>query len=311
MTQATSNDRAAGHPYRLFPVRVRRTRRVSPSFVRITFGGPELASFADNGYDQRIKLVLPMPGVGFGHLSDGPDWYQHWRELPDNLRNPLRTYTVRAARPESGEVDVDFALHGTTGPASRWAADAGPGDAVVIVGPDARYPGEHGGIDFRPHHDATGILLAGDETAAPAICGILEKLPGHSSGHALIEVPHAVDTQPVRHPPGMRVAWLGRDGAPHGSRLVPAVQTVAPRLLTATAAQRSGQRLDDVDIDTDLLWDVPDHRAAPAGGPYAWLAGEAGVIKRLRRHLVTDLGFNRRNVAFMGYWRHGRSEPCA
>ena len=43
--------------------------------------------------------------------------------------------------------------------------------------------------------------------------------------------------------------------------------------------------------------------------PYAWLAGEAGVIKTLRRHLVVDLGWDRRAVAFMGYWRRpGRGE---
>jgi NADPH-dependent ferric siderophore reductase len=41
---------------------------------------------------------------------------------------------------------------------------------------------------------------------------------------------------------------------------------------------------------------------------YAWLAGEAAVIKTLRRHLVTDCGVDRRSVAFMGYWRQGRAE---
>ncbi|NTW42518.1 MAG: siderophore-interacting protein, partial [Cellulomonadaceae bacterium] len=41
---------------------------------------------------------------------------------------------------------------------------------------------------------------------------------------------------------------------------------------------------------------------------YAWLAGEAGVIKTLRRHLVTGCGVDRKSVAFMGYWRAGRPE---
>ena len=59
-------------------------------------------------------------------------------------------------------------------------------------------------------------------------------------------------------------------------------------------------------MDTQLLWDSPD---APAnGGFYAWLAGEAGAIKALRRFLVTDTGVDRTRVAFMGYWRMGRSE---
>ena len=53
-----------------------------------------------------------------------------------------------------------------------------------------------------------------------------------------------------------------------------------------------------------------DVAAAGAGvaGTYAWIAGEAGSVKLLRRHLVSEVGVARTNVAFMGYWRHGRSE---
>jgi NADPH-dependent ferric siderophore reductase len=63
--------------------------------------------------------------------------------------------------------------------------------------------------------------------------------------------------------------------------------------------------LADVDVDRAILWEVP---AAPASGPalYAWLAGEAGVIRQLRRHLVAGRGLDRGSVAFMGYWRQGR-----
>jgi NADPH-dependent ferric siderophore reductase len=45
-------------------------------------------------------------------------------------------------------------------------------------------------------------------------------------------------------------------------------------------------------------------------GIYAWLAGEAGVIRALRRHLVSERGIDRRTVAFMGYWRIGRAEAA-
>jgi len=41
---------------------------------------------------------------------------------------------------------------------------------------------------------------------------------------------------------------------------------------------------------------------------YAWLVGEAGVIRTPRRRLVTECGVDRRAVAFMGYWRLGRAE---
>jgi len=64
--------------------------------------------------------------------------------------------------------------------------------------------------------------------------------------------------------------------------------------------------LEDVDVDTGILWEVPE--PADVSRFYAWLAGEAAVIKALRRHLVTDCGVDRRSVAFMGYWRQGRAE---
>ncbi|MDQ3221923.1 MAG: siderophore-interacting protein, partial [Gemmatimonadota bacterium] len=61
------------------------------------------------------------------------------------------------------------------------------------------------------------------------------------------------------------------------------------------------------DVDNAIPWDVPGD-SQPLGGVYAWLAGEAGVIKNLRRLLVTGAGLHRPSVAFMGYWREGDAE---
>ena len=70
------------------------------------------------------------------------------------------------------------------------------------------------------------------------------------------------------------------------------------------------------DIDPDL-WETPTYSSAGesvegvatrARQRYAWIAGEAGMVKALRRFLVTDAGLDRRQVAFMGYWRLGRAE---
>ncbi|WP_213455941.1 siderophore-interacting protein [Rhizomonospora bruguierae] len=292
-------------PWRVFTVEVRALRRLSPSFLRVTFTGPDLDRFADNGYDQRIKLALPLPGT-VGELPDGADWYRRWRELPVDRRCPIRTYTVRAVRRQVPEVDVDLVLHGDGGPATRWARRARVGDQLAVVGPDAGYDGPHGGLEFRPPRGAT-LLLAGDETAAPAICGILERLPAEARGHALIEVPDPADALPLAGPPGVAVTWLARAGQGHGSRLVPAVTALAAELLPVPApAGAAPGPLTDVDVDREILWEVP----APAGPAplYAWLAGEAGVIRGLRRHLVTERGVDRGAVAFMGYWRLGRAE---
>jgi NADPH-dependent ferric siderophore reductase len=288
--------------YRTFGVQVRRLHRLSPTFLRVTFTSAGLASFADNGFDQRIKLVLPLPGRGVADMPDGPDWFARWRALPDDRRNPLRTYTVRAARPGQREVDVDVVLHGDGGPAARWAQVVRPGDELALVGPNAGYDGDHGGLEYRPPARMGATLLAGDETAVPAIAAILERLPAGARGEALLEVPETADELDLHRPQGVRVKWLARNGADHGTHLVPAVQTAAGRLLTDP---KPGQHLDDADVDEEL-WDTPQEPVAD--GLYAWLAGEARVIRTLRRHLVTERGLDRRSVAFMGYWRRGHAE---
>ncbi|WP_320068771.1 siderophore-interacting protein [Micromonospora sp. RTGN7] len=299
-------------PWRQFAVEVRAVRRLSPSFLRVTFIGPDLDRFADNGYDQRIKLVLPLPGGRGAQLPDGADWHARWRALPEDQRCPVRTYTVRAVRPHLAEVDIDLVLHGDGGPASRWAHRVRPGDEAVILGPDAGYLGEHGGIEFRP--PATDrLLLAGDETAVPAICAILERLPLDARGRVLLEVPEPADALSVVTPADVEVSWLPRDGAPHGSRLVPAVAAATEKLLTRRAPAPAGpsgrDSIADVDVDRDFLWEVPNPAVPAPGSLYAWLAGEAGMIRTLRRHLVAERGVDRRAVAFMGYWRLGRADP--
>nr|BFF17275.1 hypothetical protein GCM10025730_07960 [Promicromonospora thailandica] len=238
----------------------------------------------------------------------------------------MRTYTVRTVRQNLREVDVDVVMHGDTGPASRWALTAAAGDPMVIMGPNAEYDGVHGGVEFAPPSTSHALLLAGDETAAPAIAAICESLPRDAVGEVFLEVPHPEDGWDVGAPEGVRVHWLARDGREHGDVLVPAVQDAADRLLamgvrpsssettpalTAAGLDLSGEA-DDVDIDAGILWEVPVDQA---GQPlvqetvlYAWLAGEASVIKTLRRYLVNECQVDRKSVAFMGYWRKGRAE---
>ncbi|WP_430786275.1 siderophore-interacting protein [Actinoplanes sp. G11-F43] len=295
------------HPFRFFPVQVARTERLSPNFLRVTFTGDELAHFGDNGWDQRIKLIPPLPGSGFAHLPTGPDWYTRWRELPDEQRNPIRTYTIRDVRAADREIDVDMVLHGVNGPASRWAVAAVPGSEMTVLGPNAEFGGPSGGIDFHPPAGTRRILLVGDETAVPAIASILSRLPDDTVGHALLEVPEGADQLAITAPPGFTVTWLPRDGEAHGVKVIPAVHEVATRLI-GDCVPAATTTLEDVDIDEGILWEVPDETVSAPDGFYAWLAGEAGVIKTLRRHLVAECGVDRRSVAFMGYWRLGRAE---
>lgn len=298
--------------YRPFAVQVARLQRLSPNFLRVTFAGVDLDEFSTNGYDQRIKVLLPLPGCGIDDCPTDADWYGAWRALPPERQMPIRTYTVRALRPESCEVDVDFALHGATGPASAWAEAAAIGDEVVLIGPNSRFPGPTGGFEWHPPVDASCLLVAGDETAVPAICAIVESLPAGQRARVLLEVAEAADALTIAAPAGVQVTWLPRSsgagmpaarGALLTAAVVDALAELADDLTPSPVAA-----LEDVDVDSGILWDVPTEESTPtrSSGVYVWLAGEAAVVKGLRRHLVQEVGIDRHSVAFMGYWREGR-----
>lgn len=308
------SDVATRPAYRPYRARVARRRQLAPHFVRLTFTGSDFAHFGTAGHDQRVKVVLPASdgtlsdiGQDDPEIIDAGTWHQVWRALPEAQRTPFRTYTVRRIDPLRAELDLDFVLHHEPGPAGAWAERARIGDEVVIVGPDARSPHSHIGLDWHPG-PARRLLLAGDETAAPAIGAILESLRGRPVlADAFIEVPTDEDTLPITNADHLRVRWLPRGAREHGAALIDAVDEWARAHgdVLAAAAAPAPQRLDDIDVDRDLLWDSP---AESDGEFYAWIAGESATVKTLRRRLVQGAGVDRRRVAFMGYWRRGRSE---
>ncbi|MFH9065637.1 siderophore-interacting protein [Streptomyces coeruleorubidus] len=274
---------AVAAPFRFFSLQVVRTRRLGPSLVRVTFGGPDLHAFHSDGRDQSLSLFLPHPGqpepVVPLELGDG--WWQGWRELPDGVRAVMRSYTLRALRRDPDEIDIDFALHGIepdasvqAGPASRWAARAAAGDRVLLLGPAVA---DNRAIRFRPPEDTDLVVVWGDETAVPAASAIVEALPAGTRARVWLEVPHAGDIQDLPTEADAEITWLVRDEK--GDQ--------GPS--TALAALREAQ--------------LP-----PAERPYVWIAGESGCVKELRRHFVRERGIDRRRVTFVGYWRRGVSE---
>ncbi len=316
-----------------FGTHVLGVERIGENFTRITLGGADLEHFGagPQPLDLRIKLLMQTDAAGntsrqFGSLRPGAvlsadeatGWYRRWLGLPAESRGAMRTYTVRALRPAGhrdnrgtgAEIDIDFVLHLSTeggqpsgGPATMWAAHAEIGDELLLLGPNkALCSADYGGIEFRPG-SAKRILLAGDETAAPAICSILESLPAGLTGHALIEVPETADIQGSTTRSGVSVQWLPRGLHPHGELLAAAVREVVA--IPGAGAVVTGAEPEDVNVDEEILWETATASTQPF---YAWLAGEAGVIKEMRRYLVREAGMDRRQVAFMGYWRRGKSE---
>jgi NADPH-dependent ferric siderophore reductase len=274
---------AVAAPFRFFSLQVVRTRRLGPSLVRVTFGGPDLHAFHSDGRDQSLSLFLPHPGqpepVVPLELGDG--WWQGWRELPDDVRAVMRSYTLRELRRDPDEIDIDFALHGIepdpsvqAGPASRWAARAAAGDRVLLLGPAVA---DNRAIRFRPPEDTDLVVVWGDETAVPAASAIVESLPAGTRARVWLEVPHAGDIQDLATEADAEITWLVREEK--GGQGSP----------TALEALRGAQ--------------LP-----PAERPYVWIAGESGCVKELRRHFVRERGVDRRRVTFVGYWRRGVSE---
>lgn len=291
---------------RIFRARVTRITDITPSFRRFTVTGDDIHEYGDPGFDQRIKVVFPTPTVSLDAMPTGDDWYTEWRALPEDARPPFRTYTTRAVRP--GEVDIDMVAHEPDGPASVWIESASVGDEILLVAPSIHSTGVSFGIDFVPPAQTDEYLLVGDETAAPAIAVILEQLPREATGVVVLEVPHEEDVAYLPEHPGFRIHAAGRGSRARHEHLESAVREHAGAL----CPNGRGSDVEEVDIDSGILWEVP--RTAKGGAAlksaplYAWIAGEASAVKSLRRHLVKDVGIDRRAVSFMGYWRLGRAE---
>lgn len=271
--------------YSAFPVEVRSRTMLSPRFVRLTLAGESLRNFAAWGTDQRIKVVLPLPDgsiADFGLLDEPTphpsDWYTRWKALPEGERNVLRTYTPSAIRADAGEIDIDFYLHEPAGPASAWAAAAQPGDHLVVNGPDARMGWTGYGLHWQPG-DARRFLLVADETAFPAVGGILDSLDPHASAEVFLECDDpADDIVSGSSPENARIHLVERGNDVHESGV--------ERALRDWLDEQEGGLRDD-----DAL--------------YVWLAGEAGVTARIRRRLTAEVGIAKERVSFLGYWKIG------
>jgi NADPH-dependent ferric siderophore reductase len=252
---------------------VLRVADVTPGMRRVTLGGEQLrAHTAENGFpvhafrseafDDEGKLILHHPDAPAPVAPTQADGVLNWpREDPHLL---FRTYTVRRWDPqagEHGEVDLDFVRHGV-GPATRWAYRVQPGETVHWAGPKSSAPHPEG-VDW--------TLVAGDETALPAIARWLEEWPAGARGQVFIEVADASHVQDLVVPDRVEVTWFSRDGAEAGT--------------------------------TSTLFDAI--RAADwwEGKVFAWVAGETLTLVPIRRWLRREKGLPKEQVEVTGYWR--------
>jgi len=177
-------------------VRVRRAERITPQVVRITVAGPDLEDFRLLGPAGHIRVFFPAPGQ---EAPPVPIWGPNGPVFPADQPRPVsRAYTPRRWNPATGELDIDMVLHGH-GPGATWAAQARPGDALVIAGPRTAY---------QPDPQAGWHLLAGDATALPAIASILETLPAGAQALVLAEVCDEAEQQPLEARAQLQLTWL-------------------------------------------------------------------------------------------------------
>ena len=113
----------------------------------------------------------------------------------------------------------------------------------------------------------------GDESALPAIGAALERVPAGVPVLALVEVDGPADEQELTTPGRLDLRWCHRDAAR------------PDQLLDALAAAEF-----------------------PAGRVHAFVHGEAGVVRALRRHLLDARGVPRDDLSVSGYWRRGDDE---
>ncbi|MFI1018398.1 siderophore-interacting protein [Streptomyces sp. NPDC020965] len=186
--------------------RVRHTERITPHMARITFADDGLAGLHSNGTDQHVALYFYEPGVELPR----PFTTEAARALLPVAKPRLRRYTIRHHRPELGEVDMDFVLHGADQLASGWAERAAPGDEAIWFGP---------GPGWSPAPEAEWTILLGDETALPAIGAILEQLPPDLPVSALIEVADRAEEQRLTTRADAQIEWLNRGRRPAGQLL--------------------------------------------------------------------------------------------
>jgi NADPH-dependent ferric siderophore reductase len=218
-------------------VTVEAVARPVERLARVTFTGPDLVDLPDEEPGEVLTLIWPD-----GHA---------------------RNFTIRSYDRVGAAIEVDFILHGDTGTASAWACRAQRGQKLGFYGPR---------VHFIEDPEAAWTLLAGDETALPAIAATLARAPAGRPILAFVEAdPAAARREDVDLPPGATLTWLERKVPAHASR----------ELERAVRAA-----------------------SLPPGRGKVWLAGEAGVVRGLRTYLRDECEIGIAPQHAVGYWKH-------
>ena len=233
------------------PATVRRVWRVAPSFLRVELESPGTRRLAE-GRGMHFSLLLPPAGRTpvWPRLDDNGRTL--WPRDADSLHRAA--YTFVDLDPAAGRFTFDVFEH-DGGRTTEWARRARAGDPVGVAGP--------GSGDFPPGRD---LLIAGDETALPAIRRILALSGPDRRGDVLIEVGNAADICEMPRPEGLRLSWLLRARG-------------------------------------EALWDRLAGMEPPAGPDrYVWIAAEKDLVRKAKARFRDGLGVGPDEGYFAYYW---------
>ena len=226
---------------------------LTADYVRIRLEGADLRGFTSLGSDDHIRVFFPdTPPASVEELRAAPS----------------REYTPLAWDADEGWLDLEFAIHGDQGVAAPWAATAEIGAIAGVGGP-------RGSMVLTGRPDAW--LLAGDETAVPAMRRFAHLMDASSFGRVFVEVPDAAHELSIEAPPGVTVEQVHRGGPPAGAAL-------AARLDALTAADR------------------------PAGSVFGFVAAEQSIVRHGRALLLDRWEVPGDQVIVKGYWKRAESE---
>ncbi|MEU5875366.1 siderophore-interacting protein [Glycomyces sp. NPDC047369] len=149
---------------------------------------------------------------------------------------------------------------------------AGPWAANARPGSLLRFAGPGGA--YAPAPTADWHLLAGDASALPAIAAAVESLAPGARAHVFLEVDGPDEEQQFKSAGDVTVTWLHRGPEALGRNLVDAVRGFE----------------------------------FPAGDVHAFVHGEAGFVREIRRYLRFERELSRERMSVSGYWRAGHDE---
>ncbi|MET0747179.1 MAG: siderophore-interacting protein [Rhizobium sp.] len=228
---------------------------VTPHMRRVTVATNDIAHFARGGL--HVRLLIPPKDRQPVWPQTMPDGRIHWPKDEDAL--VVRAYTIRNLRLDRGEMDIDFVIHEEdNGPGAAWALKAEAGDRAGLMGPGG------GGVP-----EADNLILAGDETALPAIARIAAAMPADARLRIFLEVGGKEDEQPLKTAANCQVVWLHRDAG-------------QPRRLEAI---------------------IREQVAADDSNPYVWVACEQAEARAIRIFLKTEIAYDRERFSVAAYWQ--------